>query len=87
MLNHFVIFLQVCSNPPTKNGLLYNIENRQISSTWVDEDEITYRCTGSGQISGSVTNECHENGQWSLASLQSLPSCCKFIYLFFIKMQ
>ena len=71
-----VQFLTVCSNPPTKNGLSYTVVDRQITNKWVEGDEITCRCTGSGQISGSVTNKCQNNGQWSLSS-QSLPSCCK----------
>ena len=69
--------LQVCSSPLTRSGLTYTIKTRQISDRWVVGDEILYRCTGSGQIGGSVLNECQGNGQWSLPSSQSLPSCCK----------
>ena len=73
-INAYMFFFEVCSTPPTRYGLIYTIGIRQIPDKWADGDEITYRCTGSGLISGSVANECQDNGQWSLTSL---PLCCK----------
>ena len=74
---NFDIVLLVCSPPLTRNGLTYGIETQQTLNTWVDGDKILYRCTGNGQLSGNATSECQGNGQWSLPSLQSLPSCCE----------
>ena len=75
--NFYNFFFKVCSTPPTRYGLTYIIGIRQILNKWVDGDKVSYRCTGSGLISDTVTNECLDNGQWGLI-LQSLPSCCKF---------
>ena len=69
-----MFFFEVCSTPPTRYGLTYIIEIPRIPDKWADGDEISYHCTGSGEISGTVTNECQDNGQWSLTSL---PLCCK----------
>ena len=41
---------------------------------FVEGDNITYSCSGSGETNDSKINVCGEDGQWSL---QTLPACCK----------